>query len=100
VVLGCLVARMVLVEYPPAALEYPMLRQVLRAVPGFAPADTVCEGQVLAMVLVAVVLVAVSVFLALVGVALAVIVARADQRERRFGHRPFPVENNRDREDD
>jgi hypothetical protein len=65
-----------------------------------APATSgVREGQVLVMVLVAVVLVAVSVFLAFAGVALAVIVARADRRERRFGRRPFPVENNRDQDD-
>jgi hypothetical protein len=66
-----------------------------------APATSgVREGQVLAMVLVAVVLVVVSVFLALVGVALAVVVARADRRERRLARRLFPAENNRDREDD
>jgi hypothetical protein len=56
------------------------------------------EDQVLTMVLVAVALVVLAAFLAFAGVVLAVIVAR--DRRLSADRRPFPAENNRDREDD
>jgi hypothetical protein len=102
-----------LAECLPVVLEYPTF---LRVVQGSAPVDTTAvagrlgrpyrvtpatfdgrEGQVLVMVLVAVVFVVLAAFLAFAGVVLAVIVAR--DRRLSADRRPFPAENNRDRED-